>query len=176
LGGEEPITITGYNDASLGKGTKGRSITGELVKLNEKAGSILSKSHNSTVVFTSVFEAELEAIARNVKHMKRISNVLHVLGIQREPKLVQYCDNKATVDFVLGESEAKGVRHMNLRLWYIRESFHMGEIDITHLEGKKMVADMLTKVGTVDQFKKFVKDIMGHELLPYMIEEVDEEE
>ena len=32
-------------------------------------------------------------------------------------------DNEAMIDFVKGDSVAKGVRHMEMRMWYTREKY-----------------------------------------------------
>ena len=50
------------------------------------------------------------------------------------------------MDFLHGRGNPKGVRHMQLRMWYLREKILSGEIDFDHLADTLIVADRLTKV------------------------------
>jgi hypothetical protein len=56
LGGPEEIHITGYTDASLATGPKRRSITGQIIKLNEQSGAIYAKARAGHQVLLSSFE------------------------------------------------------------------------------------------------------------------------
>ena len=69
------------------------------------------------------------------------------------------------IDFVKGDSVAKGVRHMELRMWYTREEYKKGNIDLEFIEGNKLVADKLTKLGSTEEHRRFTRDIMGLNLL-----------
>ena len=51
--------------------------------------------------------------------LKNISSLPHL-----------WCDNKAMVNFINGEGAAKGVRHMELRMWYVRERYKQGNVVI----------------------------------------------
>jgi hypothetical protein len=63
LGGMNEVNPTGYSDAALGNGPKGRSIAGEIVKLNEKSGTVMAKATAGHTVMLSSFEGELYAHA-----------------------------------------------------------------------------------------------------------------
>ena len=76
-----------------------------------------------------------------------------------------YTDNVAMKNFVKGEGIAKGVRHMELRMWYTREVYKQGDIELTYMSGKEIPANLLTKLGTANQHREFVSDIMGLQLL-----------
>jgi hypothetical protein len=79
------------------------------------------------------------------------------------PKL--WSDNKAMVDFVHGEGIARGVRHMELRMWYVREKYKQGDVVLDWMTGSDIPADKLTKLGTRPEHEAFTKDIMGLRLL-----------
>ena len=76
-----------------------------------------------------------------------------------------WADNQAMIDFVHGEGVAKGVRHMMLRQWYIRENYDSGRINLKHMPGVQIPADKLTKVTVTSDFREFVIDVMGLKLL-----------
>jgi hypothetical protein len=53
LGRMREVNPTGYSDAALGKGPKGRSITGEIVKLNERSGAVMANDTAGNTVMLS---------------------------------------------------------------------------------------------------------------------------
>ena len=73
----------------------------------------------------SSFEAELDGYTKAIKSGKRIQNILEELKITHNPVTNILSDNEAMINFVHGEGVAKGVRHMELRMWYTREEYKM---------------------------------------------------
>jgi len=67
LGGEKPIEILGYSDASLGTGPKCRSVLSQVVRLQSDSGAIHAKTKASSMVYMNVFEAELDGCSVVVK-------------------------------------------------------------------------------------------------------------
>jgi hypothetical protein len=126
LGGTHPLRVIGYTDASLGTGPKSRSTTAEIIALNEFAGAIFAKATASHIVSLSSFEAELDGTAKVIKSVARVANTLDDMGVDFEKPSQIYSDNLAMIKFVKGEGVAKGVRHMEMRLWYTREEFCKG--------------------------------------------------
>ena len=76
-----------------------------------------------------------------------------------------WSDNLAMVNFVKGEGVAKGIRHVELRMWYVRERYKDGSVVIDWVSGAEIPADKLTKLGSREDHEKFTYDIMGHGLL-----------
>ena len=116
-------------------------------------------------MFTSSFEPELDGVTRGLKANSRIVNILKELRqkISELPRL--WSDNEAVVNFVKGEGVAKGVRHMELRMWYCRERYKDGTVLIDWMEGVQIPSDKLTKLATREEHVIFTSDIMGHKLL-----------
>ena len=54
---------------------------------------------------------------------------------------------------------------MALRLWYCRDQTLMQHVDIDHMDGDKIAADKLTKLGSVEDHNTFTIDILGLALL-----------
>ena len=71
------------------------------------------------------------------------------------------------INFVKGNSGVRGARHMELRMYYTREEYQKGRINIEHRSGKVLTADKLTKLGNVEEHRKFTADIQGLTLLGY---------
>ena len=115
----------------------------------------------------SSFEAELDGITSAMKSIARITNILDELGINRGESALLYNDNKSTIDFVHGEGVAKGVRHMELRMWYSREEYRKGKVVLDYMPGVEIPSDKLTKLGNVTEHKVFVRDILGLNLINF---------
>jgi hypothetical protein len=165
LGGEEDIEVTTFTDASLGTAPKGRSVIANITKLNSRSGAVSAQSKATDVVFTSSFEAELDGVTRGLKASSRTINILTELrhALKTVPRL--WSDNMAMVKFIQGEGIAKGVRHMELRMWFVRERYQQGNVIIDWMSGKEIPADKLTKLGTREEHELFTREIMGHCLL-----------
>jgi hypothetical protein len=149
LGGLEDINLSLYFDAAHGTGPRSRSITGALAKLNSRAGAIFAKASAQSTVKLSSFESELDGATTTFKTGSKIKNILKELNVMPENQVVAYNDNEATIDFIKGDSVTKGVRHMELRMWYTREEYKKGDIKLEFMKGTEIPADKLTKLGGV---------------------------
>ncbi len=162
LGGRTQLRVIAYSDASLGTGPKGRSIIGYFIRLGEDSGAVAEKARATMTVSLSSFEAEFDGAATAFKAIQRMVNV--IMELQQKlhdiPKLL--CDNRAMLEFIQGNSDAKAVRHMALRMWYVREKILKGDVLSEFLSGKRMPADKMTKVGDRAGFNEHVVQIMGH--------------
>jgi hypothetical protein len=165
LGGSIDLDVITYTDASLGTAPRGRSVIAQLHKMNEHAGAVSAQTKATDVVFMSSFETELDGVAKGLKGSGRVCNVVHELRqkLKNLPKV--WSDNLAMVRFVHGEGVAKGVRHMELRMWYDRERYKKGNVLVEWMSGKTIPADKLTKLGTREEHEVFTRDIMGLSLL-----------
>ena len=169
LGGAAEIRITGYTDASLATGPNSRSITGQIIKLNENAGAIHAKAKAGHQVLLSSFEAELDGTSNMMKSISRVSNTFDEMELSKiisvlRPNLA-YSDNEAMLKFVRGEGVAKGVRHMEMRMWYVRDEYAKGNTTLDWMQGGSIPTDKLTKLGTAEEHQVFCSNILGHNLL-----------
>jgi hypothetical protein len=167
LGGDSDISVQVYFDSSHGTGPRSRSISGIVGKLNEKSGAVFAKAHAQSTVKLSSFETELDMTTSGFKAAARLQNILSEIGVETSAQPTAFNDNQAMIEFVKGEGMAKGVRHMELRMWYTREEYQMGKIRFEYMDGKVIPADKLTKLGYVADHRKFAKDIMGLTLLDH---------
>ncbi len=87
------------------------------------------------------------------------------LGEEQDNTPIRNDDNKAVIDFNKGDGVAKGVKHMQLRLWYLRENYDMAAYIVNHIPGETNQADKLTKICGYVEHVKFVEEVMGLRLL-----------
>jgi hypothetical protein len=59
----------------------------------------------------------------------------------------------------------KECRHMELRMWYTRNEYQKGKVDLQYMPGSEIPADHLTKLGTVEEHRQFARQIQGLRLL-----------
>jgi hypothetical protein len=165
LGGSPEIRITGYTDASLATGPNSRSITGQIIKLNDQSGAIYAKARAGHQVLLSSFESELDGTTNMMKSIARVSNTADEMNINAVKPSLAYTDNDAMMKFVKGEGVAKGVRHMEMHMWYTRDEYAKGGVELHHMNGVKIPTDKLTKLGTAEEHRVFSRSILGHDLL-----------
>jgi len=166
LGGKGELCVEAYSDSSWGTGPKGRSICAVLVRLGAGAACITARATASlSSVRMSSFESELEGVTLAVKTLKRIVNILEELGFELITKPKLYNDNLSMIRFVKGEGVAKGVRHMELRMWYTREQYAMGSYELEHMKGIMLPADRITKPQTREEHREYRYFALGLGLL-----------
>lgn len=165
LGGKKKMQLHGYTDASLATGPKSRSITASIVKMNEDAGAVSAKSTAGHTIPLSSFEAELEGTTGLFKHASRVTNVTEELPMQMVKPSLLWSDNDAMIKFVKGEGVAKGVRHMEMRMWYTRDEYARGKYILNYMPGVIIPTDKLTKLGSAEGHRQMQRDVMGLKLL-----------
>ena len=93
--------------------------------------------------------------------MARQQNILAELDIPHDPVAAMFNDNQAAINFVKGDAVAKGLRHMELRMWYTRDQYKKGKATLEYVDGTILPADRLTKLGNVREHRAFVNVVMG---------------
>jgi hypothetical protein len=164
LGGAEEIRPEVLYDASHGQAPKSKSITGQLARLGSRSGAVAAKSSAQATVKLSSFESELDGATTAIKTANRIMNILTELHIASKRPIV-YNDNLATINFIKGESVAKGVRHMEIRMWYTKLEYQKGNVELEYMPGIITPADKLTKLGNRTEHESFATKIQGLGLL-----------
>ena len=129
------------------------------------SGAIAAKASAQSTVKLSSFESELDGVTVGLKKSAQVQNALEEMGIKHNPLAQLKNDNLAMIEFVKGEGVAKGVRHMELRMWYTRNEYKKGKVDIQYMPGSEIPADHLTKLGTVEEHRQFARQIQGLQLL-----------
>jgi hypothetical protein len=165
LGGKGSMRIIGYTDASLATGPQSRTITGEIIKLNDEAGAIYAKATAGHSVPLSSFEGELDGTTRVFKSVARASNITSQIGCEVQKPSLVYSDNEAMIRFVRGEGVARGVRHMEMRMYYTREEYKKGNIVLEHMLGTKIPTDKMTKLGATVEHRCYTRQVQGLDMV-----------
>ena len=121
LGDALSVDMIASTDASLATDIKGRSIIARVLQLNSQSGSILAKCSSTSLVHGSSFEAELDGVYSTAKMLKAVQHLVSELNIPMSTVPTILSDNLPTVEYVQGNNLPKAVRHMQMRIWYLRE-------------------------------------------------------
>ena len=154
LGGKAKMSAISFCDSSYGKGKSGRSIGANLVKVNEEAGAISGKVSATISTRLSSFEAEMDSRASGAKALLFVENLLEEFKTGERPIPVQFNDNLALKQFLEGNGNAKGIRHIELRMYFLRELGEMGKIQYKFRDGKTLQVDGITKAKSSKEFIK----------------------
>jgi hypothetical protein len=145
LGGRGPIVLFGYCDAAYISTGKSRSRLGSCLFLNYDSGAISSISKNDTTVCHSSTEAEIKAIDMLCREILSIRSILKFLGQEQMMPTKVYVDNKSAKELCRTLKVRNNVKHINVRINYIRELINARVIELVFVPSKYNVADVLTK-------------------------------
>jgi len=90
-----------------------------------------------------------------MKRIARVSNTTDEMNINTERPNLAYTDNEAMMKIFEGEGVVKGVRHMEIHMWYIRDAYANGDTDIHFMNVVTIPTDKLTKFSTEDEHRVF---------------------
>jgi hypothetical protein len=154
LGGSftTPILV-GYADADWGSCLDSRrSRTGYTFHIGN--GCISHQSKKQATVALSTAEAEYMALAEATKEMKWLRQLLEELGFTQNVTEV-FQDNKACVQMASGHVNHQRSKHIDMRYHFIQEAVAEGQLKLTWIPTKEMLADVMTKVLPAPLFTKF---------------------
>jgi hypothetical protein len=164
LGGQNSIAITVSVDASHNNAPRAKSTTGKASDLG--AGCVECSSHAQSTVKGSSFESELDGMTSGIKISNHIRNILIEMGVETKTPIVVN-DNKAMIEFVKGNGVPKGSKHMELRLYYTKEEYIKGNVELKYIKGDALKADALTKVLPTSVLRRHTIQLQGLQLLDY---------
>jgi hypothetical protein len=167
LGGNTDLCIFGYCDASYITTGNCKSRLGGCVFANYDSGAIRTFSRNSTTAGTTLShsstEAEIKAIDEIIREIMHIIDIIKfIVGDYNEPIKI-YVDNTSAITLVSTLKINSKVKHINVRINFIREMILSKYIELHFVPTAFNVADMLTKPLDVSTFMRH-RDIMfnGH--------------
>ena len=156
--GQKP-TLVGYCDSDYNSNEDDRtSTTGYVFKLNGRTITWNSKKQSSTALSTS--EAEYMALCEASKEAVWLKRILKDLGYE-QGTVVIYEDNQGAIAFTKNNVNHKRNKHIEVRYHYTRRLVENGEISVEYLPTNYMIADILTKSVSKQQFKSLVGSLCG---------------
>jgi len=138
--------LVGYSDADWGgcKTTK-RSTAGRVLFYNKCIISWSAKRMN--LITQSSHESELVSLNELTKEMIFKRNLLCELQCPETEPSILCGDNASSLNLVRGVDSSR-TRHIDIRLFYVREQERLRNIKVTNIPSYDMRADIMTKTFT----------------------------
>ena len=89
--------------------------------------------------------------------------VLESIGLKVQKPMLLYIDNKGAVDYVNNWSTSGRMRHVGIRLNFMRELKEQNLIHVVWCKSEDMTADLFTKNLSGPLFNKHTKAFCGHD-------------
>ena len=138
------FTIRGRSDSNYATDPESRrSVTGTVVYLNDSPiiyGSVTQKH-----VTLSVTEAELAAAVSLVQDMMYTYRVVVSMGLEVELPMLVEMDNSGARDLANSWSVGGRTRHVDVRMFFLRELKEDGLLAFKHVSGTENESDIFTK-------------------------------
>lgn len=140
-----------HTDASWSNAEKRKSFSRGVIMLDDSL--IIWRSGKQRYVGFSTCVVELFACSELVKDITWILDILLELDVQNfciKPIILNW-DNRATVEWISNSRSSSKTRHVNLNFHFIKNEIENGNLKISYVESKNMIADFLTKAMTKDK-------------------------
>ena len=156
-----PTTLTAWSDASYAEDPDTRrSTTGWITFVG---GNVISfKSQRQPLVTLSTTEAEYVALCSTVQEVCWLRQVLDDIGFTQEGPTVIHEDNQGCIMLSTNDIISKRTKHIEVRLYFVKELVQGGVIALAYTPTKDMIADVFTKALSRDQFERFRNEIGVH--------------
>lgn len=163
LGGEGPVELFGYCDAAYITDGKARSRLAGCLFAGLYAGAIHSFSRNDNTVSHSSTEPEIKAIDLLCREIVYYRRVKKFLGYEPTKPTRIYVDSRSAIEICKTLKTNSRVRHINMRIHFIRELINARVIELYFVPGRVNVSDALTKPLQRDLFERHIGIILhGH--------------
>ena len=160
--------ISGQSDSDYAKcPVTRRSVSGYSAFLEGAAVTV--KSAMQKIVSLSVTEAEMVAAVQCVQDMMYIKRLIESMGLQVELPMELEIDNRGAQDLFNNWSAGGRTRHMETRMFFLRDLQEEGTIKVKWRKGTDNPVDMFTKNLSGPAFNKCAKVFVGED--EYMKEE-----
>ena len=148
--------LRAYCDANW---TTTRSTTGFCIMLG--GGALACVSRRQHCITMSTCEAELVALADTAIELLHTKAVLEFMG-HETPDAIEVCtDSKAAFDLCHRFTSAQNSRHVDRKLFKMRELRGAGVVRVRHIAGDSNPADLFTKILTRQPFEKHRKFVLN---------------
>ena len=111
----------------------------------------------------SVTEAELAAVVTMVQDMMYVYRVITSMGLQVDLPMTAEMDNCGAGDLANSWSVGGRTRHVDVRMFFLRELKDQGLLVIRHISGESNDADIFTKNVTSAIFDRHIPLYVGHD-------------
>lgn len=156
-----------YSDADFAANRDDRtSLGGQLVMLD--ASPIEWRTFKQKCISLSTMEAEFVAMTEASRELIWFDRVLaecyeKKLIFNTKLKPILYVDNMSTIAFVKSPRENYRSKHIDVKLFFIRDLVYKGDFELNYVNSKKNLADIFTKPFSKLELEKFISLLFGVE-------------
>jgi hypothetical protein len=145
LGGQGPFKLFGFCDASYITSGDSKGRLGGCVFTGLWTGAVYSFCKNDDTVAHSSMEVEIKSLDILIRTLLFILDMMEFLGEGPTEPTIVYCDNKSAIELCKTLKQNHKVKHINMRINFIREVINSRRIQVIFVPTEYNVADMLTK-------------------------------
>ena len=136
-----------------------RSTTGYTIMLaGAGIGSVSRRQH---CISMSSCEAELNALAECAIELLHVSATLAFIGHRQDSAIECFTDNKAAYDLCHRFTSAQNSRHIDRKMFKMRELRGAGVVTVAHVGTEFNPADLFTKILSRQPFEKHRKTVLN---------------
>ena len=175
LGGNLPINLFGFSDASHNMAGDSKPRLGGCTYLNNDSGAIHAYSKNATTFPTvshSACESEIASIDEEIKMIIHIRDILEFLKQNISEPTIIYTDSESGIEILETLKSSNQLKHINTRINFIRECINERIINLAFVPTELNVADTLTKPLPESSFiqhkEKLLSGFNGQDLAEYL--------
>ena len=136
-------TLHCFADADWGAADNRKSVSGYVVFCG--GGPIAWSSKQQTIVALSSCEAEYVACTHSARQISWFRSLFSELGFPQTDPTPLFCNNQGTVACTHDPHLHSRMKHMDIRMHYIRDCVNRAVIQIKHIPGVENPADLFTK-------------------------------
>ena len=134
-------------------------MTGFLIML--AGAAIIAVSRRQHCITMSSCEAELVALADLAIELLHVQAVLNFLGHETPDAIEVATDSKAAYDLCHRFTSAQHSRHIDRKLFKMREMRGAGLVSVRHIPGEMNPADLFTKILSRQTFEKHRRVVLN---------------
>ena len=123
--------------------------------------NIVAVSRRQHCISMSSCEAELIALADTAIELLHVIEVVRFLGHHMDEPIEVSTDSKAAFDLCHRFTSAQHSRHIDRKLFKMRELRGAGRVTVKHIPGETNPADLFTKILTRQPFEKHRKTVLN---------------
>lgn len=154
--GKNNNSLIGYCDADYAGCLATRRSTSGVLFIN-LGGTVSWSSRRQRCTAQSTTEAEFVAASEAAKEAVWLIQLLLEFGKENKPSLL--CDNQSAIALVKNPVFHQRTKHIDVRVFYIREVQEKGIINIDYISTEHQLADILTKALPTPRFEKLRENI-----------------
>ena len=106
-------------------------------------------------------EAELVALADAAIELLHVTQLVNFLGVETPDAVDVWTDSKAAYDLCHRFTSAQNSRHVDRKMFKMRELRGAGVVRVRHIDGTENPADIFTKILGRQSFEKHRKFVMN---------------